>query len=180
VPITNSDVLLKYSATNGSAGNTQASSQAASLGKYISTTPVTNNSINNVFDNITGVQNAANQVDYRCIFVHNNNQGGITLLNAIAYISAEVSGGASSAIGVDPIGVTPIGQSSAQAQIVANNTSMPSGVTFTSPNTYTAGIALGNIPAGSCVALWIRRTANNTAAINNDGVVIVVQGDTTA
>jgi hypothetical protein len=52
--------------------------------------------------------------------------------------------------------------------------------TFSSPTTKGTGLALGDIAAGSCRAIWIKRTAANSAALNNDGVTIRIEGDTAA
>lgn len=174
--ITPSEILFKFS-VSAAAGNTTAGTAATSLGDQISTTTITDNTLNNLFDDISGAENAASTVDYRCIFVHNSNSAN-TLQNAAAWLSAETAGGASIAIGVDTTAASAIGSASAQALTVANETTAPAGVTFSSPTTFGTGISLGSIPAGSCRAIWIRRTAANTAALSNDGVTISVQGDT--
>ena len=56
----------------------------------------------------------------------------------------------------------------------------PAGVTFSAPATKAAGLVIGDIPAGSAKAIWFRRTAANSAAIDNDGVTLNIAGDTTA
>lgn len=180
MPIASSDILYKLAVTTGAAGN--ATSQANvnnSLGKYISTTQITDATLNNLFDDVTGDENAASQVDYRCFFVHNNH-GSITWLSPIVWLSADVAGGATVAIGLDPAGVTAIGSSSAQAATIANDTSAPAGVTFSAPTTKVAGLAIANMAPGTCAAIWIQRTAANTTAVNSDGCTIRVEGDTTA
>src|SRR5574343_316967 len=91
------DILTKYSTTAGAAGNSNTSTPSASLGKYISTSTWAGGSVNDLFDNITGAENAASTVDYRCIFVHNNNAAN-PYENVVAWISAETAGGASIAI----------------------------------------------------------------------------------
>lgn len=171
------DILLKRS-VSAAAGNTTAQADPnASLGDQISTTQWTGGSVNDLFDDVSSAENAASDVEYRCIFVHNNN-GANTFENVVAYLSAEVAGGASIAIGVDPTAASAIGSGSAQAVTVANENTAPAGVTFTAPTTLGTGIALGNIPVGQCRAFWIRRTAANTAALSGDGVTIAVAGDT--
>lgn len=176
--ITASDILFKFSVKTGSAGNSTAGSASGSLGKYISTTQITDNTLNNLFDDISGSENAASTVDYRCIFIHNNH-GSLTYQNAVAYLSAEVSGGASIAIAVDSVAASAVGNASAQALEVTDETTAPSGpLSFSSPTTAGTGLSLGNIAAGSCKAIWIRRTAANSAAKDNDGVTIAVSGDT--
>jgi hypothetical protein len=176
--ITTGEILFKLSTKSGSAGNTQTSTPAGSLGLYISTTAWAGGSANDLFDDISGAENAASTVDYRCIFIHNSN-GANALQNAVAYLSAEVAGGASIAIAADNIAPSAIGSASAQAASIATETTAPSGVgTFSSPTTAGTGIALGNIGSGQTKALWVRRTAANTAALSNDGVTIAVTGDT--
>ncbi len=180
MPIQSTDLLFKYSVTTGSAGNSTAqASPDASLGKYISTTQWTGGTLNDLFDDITGDENANSTVDYRCIFLHNAH-GSLTLLNPVLWIASEVSGGANIALGVDTTAASVIGSSSAQAVTAATQTTAPSGVSFSSPTSKNTGLSLGDIPAGQCKGFWFRRTATNSAALNNDGVTIQVEGDTTS
>jgi hypothetical protein len=176
VPIQNTDVLLKLATTAGVAGNANASTPNASLGKYISTTQITDAILNNLFDNISGAENAASTVDYRCIFIHNAH-ATLTWQSVVAYLLSEVAGGASIAIGVDPTAASAIGSASAQAVTIANETTAPAGVTFTAPTTLGAGIAIGDIAPGQCRAIWVRRTAAVSAALSNDGVTLRLQGN---
>lgn len=176
--ITASDILLKFSVKTGSAGNSTAGSASGSLGKYISTTELTDNVLNNLFDDISGSENADSIVDYRCIFVHNNH-GSLTYQNAVVYLSSEVSGGASIAVAVDSVAASAVDNASAQALEVTNETTAPAGpLSFSSPTTAGTGLSLGNIAAGSCKAVWVRRTAANSSAKDNDGVTIAISGDT--
>jgi hypothetical protein len=175
--ITSGEILWKYSVT-AAAGNTTASAAATSLGDQISTTAWAGGSLNDLFDNISGAENAASTVDYRCIFIHNSNAAN-ALENAVVWISAETAGGASIAIAIDNLAASAIGAATAQAASIATETTTPTGVgTFSSPTTFGTGLSLGTIAAGSCRAIWIRRTAANSAALSNDGVTISVQGDT--
>ena len=175
--ITAGEILFKYSIV-AAAGNTTASAAATSLGDQISTTPWAGGAANDLFDDISGAENAASTVDYRCIFVHNSN-GANALQNAVVYLSAETAGGANIAIATDNIAASAIAAATPQAAQIASETTAPSGVgAFSSPTTAGAGLALGNIPAGSCKAFWVRRTATNSSALSNDGVTIAVAGDT--
>lgn len=172
-----SDILFKYSTTAGSAGNSGTGSPSSSLGKYISTSTIPDATLNALFDDVSGAENAASTVDYRCVFVHNSN-GANTLENAVVYLSSEVPGGATCAVGADTTAASVIGSAGAQALQVASETTAPAGVTFSAPITSGTGVALGNIPVGQCKAFWVRRTAANTSALSNDGVTISVTGDT--
>jgi hypothetical protein len=176
--ITATDILFKFSVA-AAAGDTTAGTAAGSLGDQISTTQIIDATLHNLFDQITGDENAASDVEYRCIFVHNNH-GSLTWENVVVWLSAEVAGGASAAISVDTTGVTPKGQASAQAKTVADESTAPATQTFSSPTTKATGLAIGNIPAGSVQAIWVRRSATNSAAVNNDGVTIRCEGDTAA
>jgi hypothetical protein len=166
--ITQAELIWRYSTTAGAAGNTTAGTAAGSLGRYISTTAWAGGAANDLFDDITGAENAASTVDYRCIFIYNSN----------AYISAEVAGGASIAIGPDTTAASTLGSATAQALTIANETTAPAGVTFTAPTTAATGIALGTIGVGQVKAFWVRRTAANTAALSGDGVTLSCSGDT--
>lgn len=178
--ITAGEILLKYSTTAGAAGNANTSTAATSLGKYISTTAWAGGALNDLFDDISGAENAASTVDYRCIFVHNSNTAN-ALQNAVVWISGEVTGGASIALASDNIAASALGSASAQAAQIANETTAPTGVSaFSSPTTAVTGVALGSIPATQVKAFWVRRTATNSAALSNDGVTITVTGDTGA
>ncbi len=180
MPITSSDLKFKLSVKTGSAGNSTSQGNVNnSLGKYISTTEITDNTLHNLFDKITGDENAASTVDYRCIFVHNSH-GSLTLEAAVIWISNQVSGGASIAIGLDPAGNKAIGDSSAQAAEVADELSAPAGVTFSAPTSKATGLSIGDLPAGQCRAVWVRRTAANSAAVDNDGATLSYAGDTGA
>jgi len=179
MPIAGTDLLVKFSVTTGSAGNTTSqANQNNSLGKYISTSQWAGGVLHDLFDAITGDENAALQADYRCIFIHNNH-ATITWLNPVVWIS---TGGSTAtiALGLDPAGVTAIGSSSAQAAVIANDYTAPTGVSFSSPTTKATGLSIGNIAPGNCAAIWIRRTAVNSAAVNNDTSTFTMEGDTTA
>lgn len=171
------DVLWKYSVTSGAAGNANAGTPNASLGKYISTTQWLGGAANDLFDDISGAENAASTVDYRCIFLHNTNANN-ALANAVLYISAEVAGGATISIGADTTAPSTLASTPAQALTIANETTAPAGVTFTSPTTAATGIALGSIPSGSVKAFWVKRTATNSVALSGDGVTLAWSGDT--
>lgn len=179
MPIIASDIKTKLTIKTGSAGNSLAQSDVnQSLGKFISTTEVVDATLNNLFDNVSGAENAASTIDYRCIAIHNSH-ASLALITPKVYISAEVSGGASIAIGADPAGQSVIGQGSAQGAEIATETNAPAGVTFSAPTTEGAAVSLGaTLDAGKCIFLWVRRTAANTAAKDNDGATLTVFGDT--
>lgn len=177
--ITATDIVFRLSTTAGAAGDSTAGTAAGSLGKYASTTAWAGGT-NSLFDNITGDENAASTVDYRCIFVLNNH-GTLTLENSVVYVSAETAGGASVAIALDSIAASAKGSASAQAATIANETTTPTGVgAFSTPTTKGAGLVIGNLAPGQVKGVWVRRTAANSAPLNADGFTLAVAGDTAA
>jgi hypothetical protein len=174
-----SEIVFRRTVKTGSAGDSTAQADPnASLGKYASTTAWAGGTLNDLFDDISGAENAASTVDYRALAVLNNNTANV-LENAVVYISAETAGGASIALATDNIAASAKASASAQLAEIANETTAPSGVSsFSSPTTVGTGLSLGNIPVANVKGFWVRRTAANTAALSNDGVTIAVTGDT--
>lgn len=179
MPIASTDILFKLSVTTGPGNSTAQANPNLSLGEFISTTQVTDATLHNLFDLITGDENAASDVEYRCIFVHNAH-ATLTLENAVVWLSAEVAGGANAAISVDTTAASAVGSATAQAKEVVDEQTAPTTQTFTAPTTKATGLSIGNLTAGQVRGIWVRRSATNSAALNNDGVTLRVEGDTAA
>jgi len=177
--ITAAEIHFRGSVTTGAAGNSVAPPAAGSnLGKYIPNADMTDNTLNNLFPDTTGDENATSQVDYQGMFVYNANASNPWEL-PIAWLSAEVAGGVSYAVGWDTTAPSALANASAQGLTIANKNTAPAGVSFSAPTTKAGGVALGvNIPSAQVCLLWVRRTAANTVAVSNDGVTIRVEGDT--
>lgn len=173
------DIVLRLSTTAGSAGDTTTGTAPGSLGKYVSTT-VMPSTLNGLFDDVTGSENAASTVDYRCIFVLNNH-ATLTASAMTIYLASEVAGGTSIAIALDSIAASAKGSASAQAAQIASETTAPTGVgAFSSPTTDGTGLSIGSLAPGQVKAVWVRRTAANSAPLSNDGVTLAVTFDTPA
>lgn len=180
MPIASSDILFKLSVPGASAGNASAAgAPGTSLGNFVSTTVIVDASVDNIFPDVTGDENAASNVDYQCVFVHNNH-ATLTLQNAVAWLQSEVAGATNMALGVDPTAASAVAATAAQAVTIANKNTAPAGVAFSAPTTKAAGVSLGNIGPGQVKAFWMRRTATNSAAQNSDGGTFRVEGDTAA
>lgn len=170
-----SDVLFKLSTSAAQSGNSVAGYAGTSWGSWISTSILNPNiTLDNLFTDITGPENAAQQVDYACLFIENNTATGNSMSNVVAWLPLSLFTGAGSAVqmGADPTGVTAVNSTLFQAVTIQSAIQVPTGVTNwvvptntvpTSP-TYTNGLQLGTLAPGQCVAVWIQRTALNTAA----------------
>lgn len=147
----------------------------ASLGGAKSSTQITDAALHNLFDQVSGDESAAGDIEYRCIYVHNAH-ATLSLQNAVVWISTNTP----STDTVVAIALAGEGLNGT-AETVANESTAPIGETFSSPATKGAGLSLGTIPAGQHYAIWIRRTVSaGAAAYNTDSVVITVEGDTAA
>lgn len=162
MPIIASEIQYRLSggATNSIAG--------ASLGGAKSS----NSLPTQFFDDVTSAESAAGDTEYRCFYVHNNN-GSLTLQNAVIWIQSNTTGNRI-AIGVGTAAINGTEQS------VTDEQTAPSGVTFSQPATKGTGLALGNIPAGQHKAVWVRRTIPASTAASNDTYTLRVEGDTAA
>lgn len=157
---------------SGGSGN---SDPDASLGGIISSTQLTDNTLNNLWDDVSGAESTAGDTEYRCIYVVNSH-GSLTLEGAKVWISTNTSN-PSSAIAIALDG----GGKDATAETVANESTAPSGETFTQPSSFAGGLSLGDLAAGEKYAIWIRRIIpSSQTAQSNVTYVLSVQGDTAA
>jgi hypothetical protein len=186
-----SDILLKLSAPGATTGNSVSGTPGNSWGNFISTTVLSNTPLDNLFTDITGAENAADQVDYACVFIHNNTASGNSMLNTVAWLptSYYVSGGANAQLAADPTGASLLGSVTQQAVKITANTNAPAGVSGwisntstvpTSSNSYANGVYLGTIQPGYVYAIWVKRSATNSSPVNNDGAGIQINFDTMA
>jgi hypothetical protein len=187
-PLVAGDVLYYLSVPSASAGYATAGTAGNCWGGWFSTTVLSGTPLDNIFTDLTGPENAASQVDYACLFVLNNTSNGNTMLNAYAWLptASYVAGGATIALGVDTTATSLKNASSQQALKIVNATTAPAGIsTWVTPQSsaptypsFSGGVPLGSIPPGYVKAVWYKRSAANTAALNNDGFGIQVLFDT--
>jgi hypothetical protein len=171
--IVTSDIEFFLSAPQASAGYTMPGVAGNSLGLYVSTTQLSTaqNGLDNLLLDLPGAQNAANQVDYGCLFIYNSNAVNY-MLNPVAWIPTGLLGAqntASFAIGADPTLPSVLGSSNPQAVAIQSPVIAPTGVTTWAPPSATSagGVALPNIPPRYVAAVWVRRTANGGAGLNS-------------
>jgi hypothetical protein len=173
MPIVNTDLVMRLSVVTASAGDTQAGTPATSLGDQVSTTALTNATIENLFDNVPGSEAAAGRVEHRCVFILNNH-GSLTATNTRFGLTSQTAGGGTIDFGVDPAAKSAKGSASAQAATIASETAVPAGVTFAGTE-----ITLGDLAPGEVRGVWLRRTVTAGAgAVNPDGAIMYATCDT--
>jgi hypothetical protein len=162
MPIVSSDIKQRLS---GGAANSSAN---ASLGGAKSS----NDAPSALFDNVSSGEAIAGSTEYRCVYVHNAH-ATLTLTAAKVWVLANTP----SADTTVDIG---LGSSAVNGteQTVANETTAPTGVSFSAAGTEGAALAIGDIPPGQHKAVWIRRTVNTNTTAVNDTFSLRVKGDT--
>jgi len=180
MPIVSTDLKIRLSVPSASAGGASAQADPnASLGKWCSTTEVVDATLNNLWDDVSGDENAAEESEYRCIFVHNAH-ATLTGLNGVVWISAEEAGGADCGVGLDTTSASAYTAEVEQALVVANEDTAPTGVSFSAPTSKATGLSVGDLTAGYVKGVWVKRTTTNSTALNDDGVTIKYECETEA
>lgn len=168
MPIVSSDIKLYLS---GGASNSDVN---ASLGGAISSTQVTDNTLHNLFDKVTGSEASAGDTEYRAIYVKNTH-ATLTLESPKVYVSTNTPSTDTT------IDISVATESGSPIQSVANENTAPSGQSFSAPTSEGTALSLGDLAPGVSKAIWIRRTVTAGAvAYANDSVVLRVFGDTNA
>lgn len=167
------NLLIKGSipAPSGQVGNSSPNGgPGTNLGGFCSSGTLVDATVDNLFPDATGIENAEGNQDYQLYFLHNNDAQDLS--NGTVFLQGDVPGGAIDAIALDPTGPTPLASAAQQALIIANKNTAPAGVVFSSPVTAVSGLAFPVLLHGYVLPIWLRRTCQGGAAVNNDGVII--------
>lgn len=163
MPIVNTDIHYRMS---GGASN---SDPAAALGGAKSSTSFSTNAI---FDDVSSAEASAGDTEYRCFYVHNAH-ATLTLQGAKIWIQSQTSSSDTDialALGGEGLNGT--------AETVADESTAPTGETFSQPSSFAGGLTIGDLAPGDHYPVWIRRTVNAAAASATDTWTVRVQGDT--
>ena len=154
-------------------GGASNSDPAASLGGPPSTTTVVPTGL---FDKILGDEAAAGDISYRCIYIRNEDSDADGWISPVVWVSSNTpSVDTMMALGVDPAG------KNATPSTLANEHTAPGGVSFSSPSSKGAGLALPSGPyvQNDYVAVWVRRTVTaGAASAATDPATFRAEGDT--
>lgn len=172
MPVINTDMVLRYSVVAG-AGDTTASSAAASLGDQVATNGPATSGANTWFDDVSAAESTAGDVEYRCGFVLNNHATDTAVGVELAIVS-EIGGGAVLDIALDAAAISAKGAATAQAATIANENTAPAGA-----GTFGKGpLTVGDLAPGQVKGFWLRRTVTAaTAAITGDGGTVRITGE---
>jgi hypothetical protein len=181
---------IKWYLTGASSdGGAQADPDAA-LGNYRSSTEITNDSIENLFDNVTGSEATSGDIEHRCICVKNENGSSENWYNVKFFIQTNTPSGDSSI--EFAVEAPEDGNSNGSAQTIGDESTAPTVGTgsvsaWDSGTTYDDGVGVNqgahdaNLDAGELIFLWLKRSISSGAsAYDADSVVMRAQGEATA
>lgn len=155
-----------------SGGSANADPNAA-LGGAISSTQITDASDNNLFDDVSGDESSVGDTEYRAFFVKNNH-ATLTWQTVKAWIQTNTPAGDGVEIGIEASSGSP-------KQTIANESTAPTGITFSAPATKNDGLAVGNMAAGVVYMVWVKRIVpGSTAAYNANSFILKFEGDSAA
>jgi hypothetical protein len=128
-----------------------------------------------LFDDVNSTEAASGDTEYRCVYIYNAHPTLTMESTKLWVLTNTPSADTTVAIGAGTSAIN------GTEQTVADESTAPSGVTFTSPSTEGTAVSLGNIPALQHKAVWIRRTVNaSAAAYTNDTFTLRTKCDTAA
>lgn len=169
MPIVTGDIDFRLS---GGSSNTDVN---ASIGGAKSSTEIVDASLHNLFDIVSSAEGSAGDTEYRCFYVHNSH-ATLTLQSAKIHIQTQTPSSDTSveiALGSSAVNGTETA--------VANESTAPSGPTFSTADGAGNALTIGDIPPGQHKAVWVKRIVSAAAAAYNaDSVVLRVTGDTAA
>lgn len=131
-----------------------------------------NNSLNNLFDDINKAENFAGTTDYRCVYVHNDTaEVGALFANSEIFLTG------TSYASIE-LGVEPAGKNSVTVTAADENTA-PTGIVFSAPSDSSPlQLSATQLDPGDWIAMWIKRTANNISGTGTvtDTISLSVRG----
>ena len=130
--------------------------------------------LHNLFDAVGALEALGGDVEYRCIFIKNNNAVD-TLMNTKVYFNGTPDSTSRTAVAIAP-GTSGLNNTE---QTLANEDSAPLGISFETASAPSTAIDLGDIPPNSYRAVWVRRDVTSGApATANATFSITVVGET--
>lgn len=169
--------FYKSSASTTNANNT-GGNLVGSIGGAISSTQLVSGQLHDLFDAVLASEALSGRVEYRCIYVTNENTTPQTLYSSTLFIQSNTDSTFSTIdIGLDPAPGGSDSTISLTDELDSDN--KLSGITFRAANSFDNGLEIGDIAGnGGKKAIWVRRTILANAPAANEDAVLQFQGDT--
>lgn len=171
------DIGLYLTTTLGAAGSSLTQTDPTlSLGKYASLSPLVSGQVGALFSTVTASQATSGYTQYRCVAVRNLSLTDI-MTNASVFL-ADVAGGGTYAVGLDPVGIVAYNSAGAQAALVAAVTTAPVGVTFSTPTSLSV-LSIGSMATGMVQLVWVKQIVGaSTPGASADPVTLSIRAET--
>ena len=118
---------------------------------------ITTDTLNNVWDDVSGAESSSGDTEYRAIFIKNTH-GTITYTGAKVWISSNTTSTD------DTIEIALAGEGiNNTIETVGNESTAPAGESFSAPTSFATGLSLGNLAAGQAHGVWIKRIVTAAA-----------------
>lgn len=164
-----SDIDLRLS---GGASNTDPNLALGGAMSTVSGGVVTTDTLNNDMNDITSAEASSGITIYHAYY-YDNDHASLVYIAPKFYIASQTSSGDTS------VTVALAGEAKNTAvETVSNETTAPSGETFSAPANFSGGIALGDLAAGDYRGFWVKYIVNSSATASLDSYTLGVQGDT--
>lgn len=163
MPVAAADMKLFLS------GGSANSDPNAALGGVKSSVEHSGTALNSMFDDVTEPEASAGLTDYRCFYLMNDH--ATDTINAVKFFiqSNTPSSTTKFQIGLEPAGGV--------AQTIANETTAPTGVTFSDAANAGAALDVGNMDADDYWGIWFKRIIDpGTASAASDPVQFKMTG----
>jgi len=194
--ISDSDIVI-YLTGATSDGGSQADPDA-SLGNYRSSSTITSDADENLFDDVSGEEASDGDTEYRCYCVKNEH-GSLDLTDAKVYLSDSDIGGTNTVSFAVEVPETS-NLTDGNAQTIANESTAPTSINTTGHNgtgsgvsnwstatTKSGGVALdigahdADLGSGEIIFVWVKRViASGASAASGVDFGVKIEGDTAA
>ncbi len=155
-------------------GGVANSNPNLALGGAISSTAITDNTLNNLFSDVTGDMHATGYTTYRCFYVKNTN-ASLSAYNSKVWIQTNTSGTD------ETITIAIEGAKGSPVQTIGTETTAPSSptLTFYTANSQGNALNLGTLATNDVYAIWVKRVVTiGTQPYASDSAVIKFYVDT--
>ena len=126
-------------------GGTLNTDPNLSLGGTISNTQV-GTAIHQLFDLVSPAEALSGDIEYRCIWAKNIHVSE-TLYGAKLFVSLETTSTST---------VVALAYDATGTQVIVNESTVPIGLTFSTPYSYATGIDFGDMAPGSTKMIWVK------------------------
>ena len=164
-----SDIKLRISGASASATDPNGSYGGAM--STVSGGIIVTNVLNNDMDDITSAEASSGIIIYHNYY-YKNEHGSLTYISPKFYIDTQTNSGDTS------VAMALVAEAKNVATTrLTNETTAPSGITFTTPANYAGGIAIGSLDAADYRGIWVKYIVGSSASAVLDAYTLGIQGD---